>query len=133
VSRVFLDTSAAYAVLVSSDVNHARAARAFERLKDASARLITTSYVLVETYALLGRRVGLEAVRGFRDDFEPLLDVTWVDAELHGQGLATLLERSSGDLSLVDAVSFLVMRREGLDDAFTYDRHFEAEGFAGVR
>ena len=132
-SRVFLDTSAAYALLVRSDENHARAARAFERLKDASARLLTTSYVLVETHALLGRRVGLEAVRGFRDDFEPLLDVTWVDSELHGQGLAALLERSSSEVSLVDAVSFLVMRREGLDDAFTYDRHFEAEGFARVR
>jgi predicted nucleic acid-binding protein len=33
-------------------------------------------------------------------------------------------------LSLVDAVSFLLMREEGIDEAFAYDRHFEREGFA---
>ena len=33
------------------------------------------------------------------------------------------------DLSLVDVVSFLVMRREGLTRAFTLDPHFSEQGF----
>jgi predicted nucleic acid-binding protein len=130
VSRVFVDTSAAFALLVASDLNHGRASDAFRRLGERMTPLVTTSYVLVETYALLGRRVGLEAVKAFRDDLEPVLDVSWVGRELHERGLDLLGERRLVGLSLVDAVSFLLMREEGIDEAFAYDRHFEREGFA---
>ena len=129
-SRAFLDTSAAYALLVASDANHEPAAAAFERLRAGDAALVTTSYVLIETYALLGRRVGGKAVRAFRDDLGPLLDVTWVDEGLHDRGLDLVLDRGDAGLSLVDAVSFLAMRDKGIDEAFAFDRHFEEEGFA---
>jgi predicted nucleic acid-binding protein len=94
--------------------------------------LIISSYVLLESYALLGRRRGLAAVARFRADFAPLLDVLWVDAALHERGLDLLLERNSGSFSLVDAVSFLVMRDERLDEAFAYDRHFDDEGLKTI-
>jgi predicted nucleic acid-binding protein len=50
-TRVFLDTSALYAVVVVNDVNHGRAAQVFHELARAQSSLITSSYVLVETYA----------------------------------------------------------------------------------
>jgi predicted nucleic acid-binding protein len=31
--------------------------------------------------------------------------------------------------SLVDCISFVVMRERGVIDVFTHDRHFEQEGF----
>ena len=37
---------------------------------------------------------------------------------------------SAGQAGIVDQVSFVVMRRLGLDEAFTNDRHFQAAGFA---
>jgi predicted nucleic acid-binding protein len=36
------------------------------------------------------------------------------------------------DLSLVDFVSFELMRREGIRTAFTFDRHFAEQGFECV-
>ena len=128
-NQVFLDTSAAYALLVSSDQNHARAARAFASLGQREAGLTTTSYVLVETYALLMRRVGLAAARAFREDVQPLVEVAWVQHDQHERGLDLVFDRNQGDLSLVDAVSILTMRDLGIDQAFAYDRHFAAEGF----
>jgi uncharacterized protein len=130
VSQVFVDTSALYALLVRSDQRHGDARRVFDRLKAEEAVLVTSSYVLVETYALLGRRIGLGAVAAFRNDFAPLLEVAWVDPATHDAALDALLERSSRELSLVDLVSFLVMRGRGIDEAFAFDRHFEEEGFA---
>jgi uncharacterized protein len=132
VTPVFVDTSALYALLVRSDDRHDAARRAFRGLKDREAPLLTTSYVLVETYALLGRRVGAGAVQAFRAEFAPLLDVVWVDRRLHEAGLDLL--GSSGDrtLSLVDAVSFRAMRDRRLDDVFAYDHHFRDEGFVQV-
>ena len=47
-SRVFVDTSALFALLVSSDGSHRAAAASFERLRARRAPLVTSSYVLVE-------------------------------------------------------------------------------------
>ena len=37
------------------------------------------------------------------------------------------------DFSLTDAVSFELMVREGLSEAFAFDRHFTVAGFQLVR
>jgi predicted nucleic acid-binding protein len=131
-SAVFADTSGLIALLSATDEQHDRAVRAFERMRARRAPLVSTSFVLVETYTLLGRRFGLDAVRQFRSDFAPLLDVVWVDQPLHDAGLDLLLDRRSRLLSLVDAVSFITMRNRKMADAFAFDPHFEQEGFSTV-
>jgi predicted nucleic acid-binding protein len=130
---VFVDTSALLALLSSSDANHTTARRAFRRLGDREARLLTTSYVLVETYALLGRRLGVKAVRAFRESFEPLLQTVWIDRETHEGGLDLLLTAPRRKLSLVDATSFLVARAARVEEVFAFDVHFQREGFRLVR
>ena len=131
-NAVFADTSGLLALLNAKDENHARAERAFISLRARQAPLVSTSFVLVETYALLGRRLGLDAVRAFRVDFAPLIDVVWVDEALHNAGLDLVLDRRKRLLSLVDAVSFVTMRQRNLADAFAFDPHFEQEGFSLV-
>jgi uncharacterized protein len=126
---VFVDTSAILALMLENDAEHPRARQAFAALRAQRTPLWTTSYVLVEAYALLRRRVGVEATARLRSDFEPLLDVVWVGAELHGRGLDLLALRPRG-VSLVDCVSFAAMHEHGIDRAFAYDRHFEEEGYA---
>ncbi len=131
-NAVFADTSAFLALLNAADENHERASRAFATLRTRKAPLVSTSYVLVETYALLGRRLGLDAVRSFRADLAPLVDVVWVDETLHDAGLDLLLERKRRLLSLVDAVSFITMRQGDVTEAFAFDPHFGQEGFSLV-
>lgn len=132
-SAIFVDTSAIYATLVSSDAFHERARERFEGLRAREARLLTTSYVLVESYALLQRRVGEAAVRAFRERFAPLLDTVWVARALHERGLDDLARRGSTTVSLVDAVSFAAMREAGTGVAFAFDGHFGDEGFELLR
>lgn len=131
-TAVFVDTSALLAVLDAGDAAHPRAARAFARLSAQERPLRTSSYVLVELYALAARRFGADVARAFRDDFEPLLDTVWVDQELHARARDRWLERGRRRSSLVDFVSFEVMRRDRLTDAWAYDDDFQAEGFALV-
>ncbi len=50
--------------------------------------------------------MGLAAVRTFHDDLRPLLDVTFVDDDLHEAGITALLAAGRRRLSLVDWVSF---------------------------
>lgn len=131
-NEVFADTSGLLALLNTADDHHIRAERAFGNLRARQALLVSTSYVLVETYTLVGRRLGVDAVRSFRADFAPLIDVLWVDETLHNAGLDLLLDRRKGLLSLVDAVSFTLMRQRGVAEAFAIDAHFEQEGFSLV-
>jgi uncharacterized protein len=48
---------------------------------------------------------------------------------LHQEAMDLLLARQDKTYSLCDAVSFVLMRRRGIGDALTTDRHFEQEGF----
>jgi len=128
VRRIFVDTSAIFALLVEQDEAHQRARLAFSSLAAEKAVLLTSSYVQLECHALLGRRFGPVAMERFRRDFVPLLETVWVDGELHERALDALLGRQVRGLSLVDEVSFAVIRGQKLDAAFAYDRHFEEEG-----
>ena len=56
-NAVFADTSALLALLGAMDQNHAGAERAFATLRGRHASLVSTSFVLDETYALVGRRL----------------------------------------------------------------------------
>jgi uncharacterized protein len=87
------------------------------------------SYVLVETIALAQRRVGMDAVRALRDELFPALAVEWVDARLHAEAVAALVASAQRSVSLVDHVSFTLMRRRNVRRALAVDRHFAAQGF----
>jgi predicted nucleic acid-binding protein len=93
------------------------------------AHLFTCNYVLVETYSLLQHRIGMAAVNALHNDVVPALQVVWVDESAHRRGSSALLAAGRRNLSLVDCVSFEVMRQLGLEEVFTLDPHFEEQGF----
>ncbi len=125
----FVDTSALYAVFDCRDAGHAGAARAWEELSNSDVPLFVSSYVLVETTALLQSRLGVRAVDALHTHIVPWLLVTWVDGPLHAQGAAGLLAAGRRDLSLVDCTSFALMRELGLRRVFSLDAHFRDQGF----
>ncbi|NLT21935.1 MAG: PIN domain-containing protein [Syntrophorhabdus sp.] len=129
---VFVDTSALFAIMDADDNNHARAAGVWRELIGSGQALVTTSYVLVESSALIQSRLGLEAARGFCDDLVPVLSVEFVTSDIHRLGTAALLAASKRGLSLVDCVSFETMRELGIRSAFTFDRHFREYGFTAL-
>jgi predicted nucleic acid-binding protein len=126
---VFVDTSAIFALVDESDQDHPVAASRLLHLISEQASMVVSNYVIVETCALLQRRIGLKAVRTFREDILPLLITTWVTERQHELGLASLVRSDRRKLSLVDCVSFEVMRDHGLRTAFAFDHHFADEGF----
>jgi predicted nucleic acid-binding protein len=91
--------------------------------------LLSSSYILVETFALVQRRLGMEAVRTVDREMVPLLSLHWLDADLHHRAVAAWLEANRRSLSLVDCTSFEVMRRRDVQQAFAFDGHFEEHGF----
>lgn len=129
---VFVDTSAILAVMDADDSNHQRAAAAWRKLLSDEELLVTTSYVVVEVFALVQRRLGMDAVRALESDVMPVLHVIWIDADTHRRAVAAVLATGSKKLSLVDCSSFEVMREQNIRQAFTLDRDFIAQGFDAV-
>ena len=129
---LFVDTSAFYAGLDGDDAEHGRARRVWDRVFQESIPAVTTNYVIVETTALVQSRLGTDAVRSLHDDILPLLRIEWIDEARHDAGVGVLLAASRRKLSLVDCVSFVVMRQFGLREVFCFDRHFAEQGFQCV-
>lgn len=122
----FVDSSALFAFIVADDVNHRRARETmagFERTD-----LLTHNYVVTETVSALASRIGLEPVRALADVLQPI-GVHWVDERTHDSALQATIVRGDRRVSLVDHVSFRVMRHFGITEAFAYDSHFADEGF----
>lgn len=111
------------------DSNHQRATAVWRDLVATEEMLVTSSYVVVELFALTQRRLGMDAVRALESDVMPILDVVWVGAEIHRRAMAAVLAIGSTKLSLVDCASFEVMRTHGIGKAFALDRDFSAHGF----
>jgi uncharacterized protein len=128
--RIFIDTSAFFALLDNDDAQHLAAKRVWKELLQEDRTLLTSNYVLVECFALMQNRLGFRAVRDFQENIMPLIQVEYVDLEMHRAGLSALLAASRRNLSLVDCVSFEVMRTLGMKAVFTFDPHFREQGFS---
>jgi uncharacterized protein len=97
--------------------------------------VITTDEVLTELLAYcassakLRREVGLAVLR-LQDD----PDIQVVPQTRNGflEGLALYNARPDKGYSLTDCISMQIMRREGIAEALTNDRHFEQEGFRAL-
>jgi predicted nucleic acid-binding protein len=129
---ILVDSSALYALLDQQDGNHAAAEAAFGDLLDGRDRLVSHNYVVTETCALVQRRLGAAAAVDFIQRFVPLLDVIWIDQETHQAAAVRFVAAPSRSTSLVDLVSFEVMRRQGIEAAFAFDRDFQSTGLRTI-
>ncbi len=125
---LLLDTSGLLCLFDKADSRHSEAAQFFKQTN----RLLITNYVLAEF-------VPLSQTRGFKRDDSlnflidlcklPRLELIWVKEDLHNQAMNLLANRLDKTYSLCDAVSFVIMRERGINEALTTDKHFDQEGF----
>jgi uncharacterized protein len=125
---IFLDTSAVYAWADAADPNHSTAVRRLKAILASGEELLTHNYVLVESSALLQARLGLAAAIKLAKDSAAFV-IEWIDDDLHAAGIRELERSRKRHVSLVDHISFLVMRRRHLAMAFAFDPDFTSAGF----
>lgn len=125
---MFLDTSGLFSVLSPREALHRQATKVY----DSANWRVTHGYVLAEFVALaMARGFDRHKTLEYVDDVVHDLDVrtVWVDQDLHQRGMSLLQSRLDKTYSLCDAISFILMREHGIQDALTTDHHFEQEGF----
>lgn len=104
-------------------------------MASSPAQVVTTDEVLNEflTFFAAGpwqRGCAVETVRAILND--PDIRVLQQTRESFLAGLKLYASRPDKAYSLTDCISMYTMRREGLIEALTNDRHFEQEGFRAL-
>jgi uncharacterized protein len=126
---MLLDTLGLLCFLHQDEPQHKRAV---ELIATTSRTMLTHNYVLAELVALaLVRGFSRSTVLSYSSEMLRNSDVqvVWIDEPLHQEAMDLLLERQDKTYSLCDSVSFVLMRRQGIMEALTTDKHFEQEGF----
>ncbi len=128
-NAVFLDTVGLLAIWDVSDQWHNAAEAAYLQITAKRLPFVTTRFVLLECGNAAARRSWRKEAAQLRQTLERRgelivpTDEDWVTA------WAAYERGDAGLAGIVDHVSFSVMRRLGMTQAFTNDRHFEAAGF----
>ena len=125
---IFLDTSAIYALADKADPHHADAYKKFDIALKSEEIFLVHNYVLVESAALLQARLGLPAAVLFLREAKAF-NMEWVDLTLHQEAVKELERIGKRGISLVDCMSFVVMRRRSVQKVLAFDPDFHDQGF----
>ena len=128
---VFIDTGAFIAAAVVADNHHEEAAAIWDELLAKGARPVTSVPVVAETFTYLQRRIGPSVALAWRSAASSIPRLSILDCS--AADLAASWDwfdrRELHKLGLVDATSFVLMKKHKLRRAFTFDAHFSAAGF----
>ena len=129
--KVFVDTSAWFALYYRRDDAHAKATRFWQDLRRQPARLVTSDYIFSEAITLTRAHGGHPAACRLGDfilksDVVELAEVTF---QVRAEAWALFVRYADKDFSFTDCTSFVIMRALNLTNAFAFDDHFAQMGF----
>jgi predicted nucleic acid-binding protein len=130
-NRILVDTQFVVALINQRDQNHAQALEQSARFEGHP--VLITDAVLLEIGSVLARgfrREAVAAIEGFLTADE--VGIVHLTPQLFQQALALYKAHDDKERSLVDCISFIVMRDAGLSQALTYDQHFVQAGFQAL-
>lgn len=129
--KLFVDTSWFRAFSDPKDDFYTKASSQFKEISKNSIKLITSNYVLDETYTLIRTKVSFQSSLDFREMLASMvgtLKLVRVLPQDEFDAWKWFTQDWSG-LSFTDCTSFALMNRVGLNDVVTFDKHFVRAGF----
>jgi predicted nucleic acid-binding protein len=129
---IFVDTGIWYAANVPEDADH-QAAR--DLLLSAASDLVTTDYVIDELLTLLVVRGHRAIAKRIGDQFWTLqaCDLVWTQQTDVADAWNVFVTFNDKTWSFTDCVSYAVMKRLGIVEAFALDDDFKQFGFFSVK
>jgi hypothetical protein len=132
---IFIDTSAWIAIEDKGDTNHKKAMEFKNKILISRNRLITTNYVLDETYTLMLMNSGYAKTVAFKYNLDQfirnnLLIIYYINTEIEKYSWEVFEQFNRDKMwSFTDCTSKVIMEKLGLVEVFAFDRHFEQMGF----
>jgi predicted nucleic acid-binding protein len=130
VRRVFVDSSAFFAMLDGRDNNNGNAVAIMRNVSTQRVRFVTSNFVVAEAHGLALGRLGRDRALSFLETVDAstteVLRVTPEDEQRAREIIQTYDDKR---FSLTDAISFSIMDRLGMREAFAFDINFVQYGF----
>lgn len=129
---ILVDTSAWYALADDRERHHRDALGLFARATTGEfGRILTSDYILDETYTLLRMRLGIGPVLELRDLLtgSSSLQMVRVSERDFDQAVELMLAHADKRWSVTDCTTFILMRELEIGRAFTFDHNFSEAGF----
>ena len=131
VRNILIDTSAILAIVSPGDRFHTQSREIYSELVERGDQLYTNSYVLVESSALIHRRLGFEPLLAFIQSIRGIWATIWIDRFTHEEIWDRMRTRGGARLSLVDW-SVIVSSEMTRSAIFAFDSDFSQEGLTVI-
>ncbi|MCY7346208.1 MAG: type II toxin-antitoxin system VapC family toxin [Pyrinomonadaceae bacterium] len=128
---IFADSSGWLGLVNTTDSVHQKATQIYDSKYAEGYNFITHQGILLEVgNSLSGLRLRQSAV-GLKNKLEKSqrVEIRQLDNELYKAGWKLYAERTDKNWGIVDCISFVLMERLNIREAFTADRHFEQAGY----
>jgi len=128
---IFIDSGPFRAANDNLDQHHKKAMEGFSKLDSGQYKLVTTDYVIDETYTGLLGRPGYHAAMNFdRALRQSRIQVEFINPERFMK-TQEVFRRYNKDKewSFTDCTSYVVMKELKISTAFTFDQNFAQMGF----
>jgi len=131
---IFVDTSAWIALVDKDDSHHKEAASSYPSLLKNHRNLITSNFVIAETYIIILNELGHKLAIDFLEKIKasPRILKIYSNEDIEAEAEPILVKYSDQDFSYTDAVSFVIMKRQKIRKAFSFDKHFVIAGFVNI-
>ena len=128
--QIFIDTSAYFALADEEDKNHQAASGKMQQLIRERASFTTTNIVIAETHTLTLKRIGYKtALEVIERIYSSQIRIYRIREADEKKALDIIRKYTDKDFPFVDALSFAVMEKLHITQAFTFDKHFTQYGF----
>ena len=134
--KIFTDTSALIAHYNIDDKYHDEAFEVMEKIRKGEihlTRFYLTDYIFDETITFIecvlnNHELSLKVGEALQTS--PFTTIIQIDQELKEEAW-NFFKRNKG-YSFTDCTSFIAMNKNGINNAFTFDKHFKKAGFQTI-
>lgn len=132
---IFLDTSAFLALENRKDQYHSRALLFRKSLLESKESLVTSDYVLDESYTIIRLRAGHKIAVQFGEMIQAtrLIEIKYLTKGYLQDAWHIFKSFSDKEFSFTDCTSFALMEALQIETAFTFDSHFKQYGKFEIR
>lgn len=134
-NSIFIDTSFFKGLIDLKDDFHGVSVKVWEQIHKDLNPLVTSNFILDETFTLVRVRCGLNTAIDLRERFlAGTRRIKIARIQINDEAEAwNWFNHQWKDLSFTDCTSFAVMKRLGITKAATFDDHFGKAGFEVVK
>jgi predicted nucleic acid-binding protein len=127
---IFVDTSAFLALVNRRDIHHSKALDFKDTCLKTGQTLISSDYVLDESYTIVRLRAGHAIAVQFGEILRKsqFIRIEYITPEIIEEAWRLFKAFADHDFSFTDCTSFALMERLHISNAFTFDAHFKEYG-----